>query len=99
MYYNIPMKFLITKDKLGGVAYLTNENAASRYGIPNLEIMADDVDGVFGPADLIGELHRPISGAAVVAGWGSSPNRTPEEIAAARLFLGQWPEGPQILMA
>jgi len=90
------MKFLISKDDEGGEAWLTNENAASRYGIPNLEITADDVNGIFGPADFIGDLPQVMSGAQIVAGWASSRDRTSEEKEAARLFCAQWPEGPQL---
>ena len=80
------MKHLITKDTEGGTAWLTNEHYASRYGIPVLEIAADDVAGVFGPADIIGEAPKLIRGAQIVAGWASVPGRTEEEIIAARAF-------------
>jgi hypothetical protein len=93
------MNYLITTDPEGGSARLTNETCASRYGIPVLTIDAADVEGDFGPADLIGDLDRPETltyAAEVVAAWASQPERTPEERDAARRYLGQWPEGPQL---
>ena len=93
------MRYLITKDADGGEAWLTNESCSSRYGIPVLEITADDVDGTFGPADLIGEPPKLMLGAQIVAGWASQPDRTADEIEAARRFLRQWPDGPQLAEA
>jgi len=93
------MRLLVTQDEAGGTAYLTNETCASRYGIPVLEITAADVDGDFGPADLIGDLDPPETlcrAADVVVGWASQPDRTDEEREAARRYLRQWPEGPQV---
>ena len=58
------MKILITKDKDGGEAWLTNENCQSRYGFPVLEITAHDVDGTFGPGDLI---HQKPDGSVLLA--------------------------------
>jgi hypothetical protein len=68
----------------------------SHYGIPVLRIEAEDVDGDFGPADLIGEVPNLVSAASIVSGWAKTGKRTKEEIEAARLFLCQWPDGPQI---
>ncbi|OHD67197.1 MAG: hypothetical protein A2W19_11710 [Spirochaetes bacterium RBG_16_49_21] len=91
------MNLLISKDKDGGCAYLTTDSPASHYGAPVLQISADDIDGDFGPSDFIDDGNGHIfSGAQIVAGWVSQPDRTPEEISAARKFLQQWPEGPQI---
>lgn len=90
------MKYQITKDEKGGEAWLTNENSASHYGIPNLEITGEDVSGVFGPADIIGEPPRLITGAQIVVGWAAQAERTDDEREAARSFCAQYPEGPQI---
>lgn len=87
------MRYLIAKDPEGGTAYLTNENSASRYGIPNLEITSEEVDGIFGPADMVGEDRNA---AALVFAWARLPGRTEEEREAAHSFLRQWPQGPQI---
>jgi hypothetical protein len=91
--------FLIMADEDGGTAYLTNQSSASSYGIPVLQVSADDIDGDFGPADIIGnmdDLGDLIPAATVIAAWANNPERTVEELEAARLFLQQWPEGPQI---
>jgi len=90
---------LITKDGKGGTAILTTNSPVSHYGIPVLQITAEDVDGDFGPADLIGDLDHPeriITAANIVVGWAKTGKRTKEEIEAAGLFLSQWPDGPQI---
>jgi len=92
-------EYLVLRDAQGGTAVLTNETCASRYGLPVLVIDAEDVQGDFGPADLIGDLDRPetlMHAAQVVAAWGLAPERTPDERDAARRFLMQWPDGPQI---
>ncbi|HNY78454.1 MAG: hypothetical protein RBS72_18070 [Sedimentisphaerales bacterium] len=57
------------------------------------------MDGDFGPADCIdfsaiGKGMTPA--AAIVAAWGNEPGRSDEERDAARRFLSQWPEGPQV---
>ena len=90
---------LITKDAKGGTAILTTNSSLSHYGLPVLQITAEDVDGDFGPADLIGDLDHPeriITAANIVVGWAKTGKRTKEEIEAAGLFLSQWPDGPQI---
>jgi hypothetical protein len=86
---------LIMKDAEGGTAVLTTDTPASHYGIPMLVIDATDVRGEFGPAD---RLHPNISltAAQVVLAWGLAPERTPTEKEAARRYLHQWPEGPQL---
>ena len=89
----------ISKDTSGGTVTLTTNSSQSHYGCPVLRIEADDIDGDFGPADLIdfrliGEGIRPA--ADVVAVWAHQPTRTADEIEAACHFLSQWPDGPQI---
>jgi len=93
------MNYLILTDADSGTARLTDETCASRYGLPVLVIDAEDCQGDFGPADLIGNLDRPESlmhAAEVVAAWGRAPERTDDERDAARRYLQQWPDGPQI---
>jgi len=90
------MDVLIARDKKGGTAILTVNSPVSHYGIPVLRIEAEDVEGDFGPSDLIGKDNNLITAAQVVAGWVTSGEHTAEELALAQLFLGQWPEGPQI---
>lgn len=98
------MNHLVLRDAQGGEAWLTTDSPVSHYGCPVLRISAEDVLGDFGPADMIDtsgdpeRIHpdRIITAADVVVGWAMKPDRTPEEKAAARKFLRQWPEGPQI---
>jgi len=93
------INYLIMKDASGGTTYLTNQSTSSHYGIPVLQITAEDVDGDFGPADLIGDLDRPetlFPAANIVQSWGRQPERTGDERKAAALYLSQWPEGPQL---
>lgn len=92
-------EYVILTDSEGGTAILTDETAACRYGIHVLLIDAEDLKGEFGPADLIGDLDRPetlMHAAEPVLAWALKPERTPEEREAARRFLAQWPEGPQL---
>ena len=89
------MEILITKDEKGGTCHLTTYSPQSHYGIPVLRIDGEDIDGDFGPADIIGTAPDIIYAAEVVAGWAKETGRTTEEIEAARSFLRQWPEGPQ----
>lgn len=93
------MKILVMKDKEGGTAYLTDESTSSSYGIPILQITAHDIDSDFGPADLIGDLTKPetiLTAAQIVYAWAILKVRTKEERQAAKSFLSQWPDGPQI---
>lgn len=84
---------LISIDPNGGTATLTTASPMSHYGIPVLRIEADDVEGDFGPADII---DGDMTAAGVILGWANRPGRTEDELRAARLYLGQWPEGPQL---
>ena len=90
------MDITMIKNESGEKTSLTTESPASHYGMPVLRIEAEVVSGDFGPADLIGEPPKAFTAAQGVAGWGSQPERTPEEQHAAKAFLGQWPDGPQI---
>ena len=86
----------ILTDKNGGTAVLTTASPASHYGIPVLRIEANDVDGDFGPGDLLGNLPNVFPAANIVAAWGRAPERTDVEREVAALYLRQWPEGPQV---
>ena len=91
------MKYVVLNDPKGGMAYLTAESQGSSHGVPVLEIRAGDVDGTFGPEDLIYDESGPVMRAAsLVELWASSPERSDDEIEAARRFLRQWPDGPQV---
>jgi hypothetical protein len=90
---------LISTDANGGTAVLTTASPQSHYGIPVLRIEADDIesDHDYGPADIIATVNgKEITGASVIAGWALQPGRTPEETHIARLYLSQWPDGPQL---
>ena len=90
--------YVIIRDPEGGVAKLTNQSPSSRYGVPVLEITGVDIEGDFGPADILDYRpgSAPLYAAAIVVAWGSQHGRNPTERAAARMFLRQWPDGPQI---
>jgi hypothetical protein len=78
-----------------GSAVLTTDSPVSSRGIPILRVNAETVQGDFGPADIIGD-DCTTTAAEIVRGWAKEGKRTKEEIEAAKLFLSQWPEGPQI---
>ena len=93
------MNYLVASDKEGGTATLTTDAPGSHYGIPVLRVEAEDVNGDFGPADLIDARPKGggvISAAQVVAEWAAAPERTAIERDAARRFCWQWQEGPQV---
>jgi hypothetical protein len=92
---------IITRDADGGVAYLTTASPQSHYGIPVLRIDgAKDIPdrGIdYGPANVIAQTgNHMLTGASIVAGWAMDKKRTPREVEIARLYLSQWPDGPQI---
>lgn len=87
---------LIYTDKDGGTAVLTIVSPVSHYGIPVLRIEADDINGDFGPSDIISLTPKPYTAADVVAGWATQDGRTDDELTSARKFLAQWPDGPQL---
>lgn len=78
------MKIKISED-----TYLTTESSQSCHGAPVLQVG----DAVYGPADIIGNG----TGADIVYSWGSTPDRTSGEVNAAKSFLQQWTDGPQII--
>jgi hypothetical protein len=91
--------YLILATGDGETVMLTTDSPAGVYGVPVLQITTEDVDGDFGPRDIIGDVNRPsemMRAADVVAAWVAKPGRTADEIEVARLFLAQWPEGPQV---
>jgi len=86
-------------DPNGGIAALSTEPPASRYGIPVLEIDGCDVSGADGDANLIGDPDRPeslISAAAVAAAWARKPERTSDELDAA---LGRYQTDEKVALA
>lgn len=90
---------LILTDLDGGTAVLTCDSPQSHYGIPVLRIEAKDIDGDFGPADLIDATSvggAIFPAANIVVAWARQSERTPQEVGTARQFLSQWPDGPQV---
>lgn len=90
------MDLIVSEDMNGGTAILTTDSPASHYGMPVLQITAEDIDGDFGPGDLINLGEMLMSAGEIVYTWAMELGRTHEEMQAARKFLSQWPEGPQI---
>ncbi len=97
------MTFTIEAGWPGVRVELTTDSTASSYGIPVPRIKADGESGDYGPADALpagpwaaGDDLSPCCGAELVLAWARQPGRTAEEIQAARRFLRQWADGPQI---
>lgn len=87
--------------------YLTDEHPRSSYGIPVLSNNDDDGYRGYGPADVVvvpdpkaidffGDKARPLTAAEIVEMWAVANVTTDEEERKIRLFLGQWPAGPQL---
>jgi hypothetical protein len=91
---------LLYEDSEVGSARLIRVPVAGSLGVPVLRIDGVKVAGDFGPAEILAD---PWSGtpsteraAHVVHAWSADPDRTEEQRDAARLFLQQWSEGPQM---
>jgi hypothetical protein len=94
------MEHLLYEDNEVGSARLIRVPVASSPGVPVLRIHGAKVAGDFQPADVLAD---PWSGkpsteraAHVVRAWAADPDRTEEQREAARLFLRQWSDGPQM---
>ena len=79
---------------------LTDEWAECRYGIPVLVNRQDDTVA-YGPADIFQAYPscglQPAAHSVVRAFKSKQPCPfSEEEIESVRLFLGQWPDGPQL---
>ena len=84
---------VLAENPRGGSTVLTTASPRCDNGFPVLRIRTDGIPSDFKPADVID--GRGLA-AAVVVSWAGKPQRTEREIEAARRFLAQWPEGPQI---
>lgn len=78
---------------------LTTEHAACRYGIPVL--LAGPYPQAFGPKDILTAYPSWGPGPAAVAvkrAYATQPFGafTPGELDLIRVYLRQWPEGPQL---
>lgn len=83
---------LIASDQKGGVIRLTNQTESSQNGNLVLSIHDEEVNGDFGPSDLIdfssvGAGLLPAED--IISGWLQSGERQPEELEAGRMFLHQ----------
>jgi hypothetical protein len=94
------MDHLIYQDSELGSARLIGKPPAGSREVPVLHVERDGLCGDFGPADILAD---PWSGspsaqrvAEIVYIWTICPERTETEREAARLFLWQWPDGPQL---
>jgi hypothetical protein len=92
-----PIDLVVFKDLEGRSTRLSNQSSRSRNGLPLLCVDAMGVRCIAGPRD---ELGIPPGGmmraAELVLYWARQPNRSLIEQDVARLFLRQWPEGPQL---
>jgi len=52
-------------------------------------------DGDYKPSDVLAPLNPPLHAACLVYSWATEPGRSEQDIAYARQYLSQWPEGPQ----
>jgi hypothetical protein len=85
----------------GKAFFLTTDSPLSSYGIPVLRIKTRErafaeygyPDGDYQPGDVV---ISGVSGATIVAAWARRPERKPEELKLAQLYLSQWPDGPQV---
>ncbi len=83
-------------DEAGAKAVLTIASSASSYGIPVLRVASKVFSGDFGPGDrFLNDEGRRTAG-SLVAEWANAEGRTAGELEAARRFLRQWPDGPQV---
>jgi hypothetical protein len=65
--------------------------------LPTAEVNTAHLRGTFGPAAVIvGKDQTLRTVAQAVVEWATRPERTQEEREAAKRFLEQWPQGPQL---
>jgi hypothetical protein len=81
------------KIQLTSSLFLSDERAECRYGIPVLVNRQDDATA-YGPADIIQVYHQTQPAAHLVHRYGKRLKGDNRE--AVALFLGQWPDGPQL---
>ncbi|MDD5350158.1 MAG: hypothetical protein PHQ12_08100 [Chthoniobacteraceae bacterium] len=77
-----------------GNAYLTDETpdnhlAFRSKGDPQIP------DGDYKPSDILAPLDPPLRAANLVYSWATDRGRNKQDIACAREYLSQWPDGPQ----
>ena len=96
------MKIILWPDNENWEIFLTTDSPQSSHGLPVLRQISkrNPVPGsgwTFGPADpwLPAESDEQTA-ADIVMSWAREKGRTQLELEAARDFLRQWPEGPQL---
>ena len=72
---------------------LTTEHHSSRYKIPVL-VKRQDPGTAYGPQDILQMYHLTQPAAHFVERFGRF--KSGEALEACRLFLAQWPDGPQL---
>ncbi|XHR30381.1 MAG: hypothetical protein ACFUZC_07430 [Chthoniobacteraceae bacterium] len=88
---NIPVFF--DKEENGEV-WLSDETQDHRL---TLRCHGDRVvtDGEYKPSDILAPWDPPLYAATIAYTWACENGRTEQELAWAREYLSQWPEGPQ----
>jgi len=74
---------------------LTTSSPGAHYGHPVLRFETIRYPDC-GPADRNPWIGTYYTCADLVYEWGSKEERTSREYATAKLFLSQWPSGPQL---
>jgi hypothetical protein len=94
------MDHLIYEDSEIVSARLITETTGKSPQVPVLRVERAELCADFGPRDI---LEDPWSGkpsreraADLVFAWANDPERPAEDRREARLFLSQWPTGPQL---
>ena len=96
------MKIILWPDNEDWEIFLTTESPQSSHGLPVLRQISKrnpdpSKDWTFGPADRWSPAENDEQTAAdIVMTWAREKSRTQLELEAARSFLRQWPEGPQL---
>ncbi len=87
---------LIIKNDKGGEGRITNQVAASSYGLPVFSSTMEEFEGDFGPADIINWEGHYFPVANLIITLARHSPMSDSELEAVDLFLSQWPEGPQL---
>jgi hypothetical protein len=96
------MKIILWPDNEDWEIFLTTDSPQSRHGLAVLRQISKKnphpgPDWTFGPKDRWLRVKGEEQTAAdIVMTWAREKERTQLELEAARDFLRQWPEGPQL---
>jgi len=88
------MKLVLFSNKKEGDLWLSDETPDHHLtlrskGDPKIP------DGDYKPSDILVRLNPPLYAACLVYNWATERRRSEQDIACAREYLSQWPEGPQ----